>query len=314
MKQLRLRKTKTVATTGRHRQLNDRQPVATAFSYHSRRAERLDAPNRQQPTSSRPPGIAVVVFWRRRLGFLIGSIIILVCVVNILMLSTSPRLEVIDTGNTGNYFTRSQATYQQAASRVLASSLWNRNKITVNTASVASQLMRQFPELSSASVTLPLIGHRPIVYVQISQPAFIFNASNGSYVLDASGKALALSANVATAKLHLPEVTDQTGLRARLGSGVLTSADTTFIRTVLAELAARQVAVGAVDLPAGAADELDIHLSNQNYYVKFNMHAGSGDAREQAGAFLATQARLKSENITPSRYIDVRVDGRAYYQ
>jgi hypothetical protein len=61
-----------------------------------------------------------------------------------------------------------------------------------------------------------------------------------------------------------------------------------------------------------ATSELDVRVAGQPYFIKFNLQ--SGDARQQAGTFLATQSHLQSQNIVPSTYIDVRVDGRSYYK
>jgi hypothetical protein len=58
-------------------------------------------------------------------------------------------------------------------------------------------------------------------------------------------------------------------------------------------------------------NELDVNLAGQSYFVKFDLQ--ENDPRQQAGTFLATIASLKSQNITPTKYVDVRVDGRAYY-
>ena len=60
-----------------------------------------------------------------------------------------------------------------------------------------------------------------------------------------------------------------------------------------------------------AASELDVKIAGKPYFVKFNLQAD--DARRQAGTFLATQAQLQRKGITPAQYIDVRVEGRAYY-
>ena len=76
-------------------------------------------------------------------------------------------------------------------------------------------------------------------------------------------------------------------------------------------MAAKHITITSMTLPP-AADELDVHLTGVNYYIKFNL--ANDDARQQVGTFLATQAQLKSQGITPGQYIDVRVDGRAYYQ
>jgi hypothetical protein len=61
-----------------------------------------------------------------------------------------------------------------------------------------------------------------------------------------------------------------------------------------------------------AASELDVQIVDQPYFIKFNLE--NDDPRQQVGTYIATQAYLTSQHITPAHYIDVRVDGRAYYE
>lgn len=299
------------APAGRHRVVSGRQPVPGAFSYHAQRAERSDAPGRQQARAEAKPR-PKLDFLLRRAGFIAGGVIILVCAVSLLSLSASPRIIVLSP-DSGRYYLHSDQTYQQAAAAALKRSIWNRNKVTVNTNAVIMSLQKQFPELASVSVTLPLIGNRPIVYLQPTKPVFILAAANGSYVLGESGKVLLPATQLpADSTLDLPTITAAAVSPAQPGQGALTPAETAFIQTVLAELSARHVSIGAISLPA-ASEELDVAIHGQPYFVKFNLH-DSGGARQQTGTFLAVQAKLRSENITPKQYIDVRVPGRAYYK
>jgi hypothetical protein len=91
----------------------------------------------------------------------------------------------------------------------------------------------------------------------------------------------------------------------------LPAASVGFIQTVIAQLAAKQFVVSGMTLPA-AASELDAQLAGQPYFVKFNLE--SDNPRGEVGTFLATIAQLRRQNIVPAKYVDVRVDGRAYYQ
>jgi hypothetical protein len=86
-----------------------------------------------------------------------------------------------------------------------------------------------------------------------------------------------------------------------------------FIVSVVQQVKAHNIDISSLTLPSGTS-ELDMRLNNQPYFVKFNMHAGLASARQQAGTFIAVKNRLESQGIAPSQYIDVRVDGRAYYQ
>jgi cell division septal protein FtsQ len=230
--------------------------------------------------------------------------------VNVLIISPHAKIEPLTSSKTGGAFLRDQAEYQAAADKLLASSIWNRNKITINTGQISRQLTERFPELSSASVTLPMLAHRPIVYVQPAEAALVVAANNGAFVIDQNGRALMPSANLPTAR-NLPQLVDQSGLPVRTGSQVLTSDDISFIQTVLTELGAKHVRVSSMVLPV-ESQELDVYIDGQPYFVKFNL--ANDDARLQAGTYLATAAQLKRQQMTPKKYVDVRVDGRAYYK
>lgn len=252
-------------------------------------------------------------FLMRRFGLVVLLIALLASAINVLSLSSDARVVPL-TADGSQSFLKDTQVYQTAADKLLAGSVWNRNKLTVNTDGISHQLLKEFPELSDVSVTLPLLSKRPTVYVQTAQPALVLVSVNGSFILDTDGKALLNAADLqAQSRQKLPLVTDQSGLDVTLNQQALPSDNVSFIRTVAAELAARHVGISAMVLPRGTS-ELDVHISNQPYFVKFNLQSGSGDAREQAGTFLATQSQLQRQNVTPSQYIDVRVDGRAYYK
>lgn len=266
---------------------------------------------RRQPTDGAAKSKGLGSFLLRRFGLIVLLVALIVSVANILSLSTDVRVVPLSTDGNQSFLKNTQ-TYQTAADKLLAASIWNRNKLTINTDAISRQLLKQFPELSDASITLPLLSKRPTVYVQTTQPALVLVSGNGTFVLDTDGKALLNTDNLTPQVRHgLPVVTDQSGLDVSLNHQALSSGDVSFVRTVVIELSARHVGISSMILPPDAS-ELDVHISGKPYFVKFNLQ--SGDARQQAGTFLATQAQLQRQHITPSRYIDVRVDGRAYYK
>jgi hypothetical protein len=212
------------------------------------------------------------------------------------------------------YSFRDQKQYQDAAAEILSSSIWNRNKITINTGAARTEMQKKFPELANVSVSLPMVGQRPIFYLTPNPPSFVFQTSNGNYILDSSGTAL-IKQEQASAKIltELPVITDQSGLLAKVGTQVISSSETRFIQTVVDTLAAKQVTVNTLVLPAKGVQELHVTVVGQGYTIKFNMHDVT-TARQQAGTYLATSSNLTKQNVTPGQYIDVRVLGRAYYQ
>jgi hypothetical protein len=292
---------------GRRRPSIDKQP-ARAFKTSGRQTPERQR-NRDQATGKQSKATALKRFWLPRFGMVILGAVIIICLVNVLSLSPRAKLLPLAAADKGS-FLRDQTVYQAAADKLLAASVWNRNKITVDTAKFSTRMTRQFPELSSVGVAVPLLAHRPVVYLQPAQPALVLATDNGAFVIDERGKAL-LAADGSAAQGQLPQVVDQSGMQISLNRQVLTADDVRFIQTVVAQLKARQVSVSSLVLPAGAS-ELDARIAGQTYFVKFNLH--DDDPRRQAGTYLATIANLQRKNTLPSKYIDVRVAGRAYYQ
>lgn len=297
---------------GRQR-IRSSQP-ATAFSYYgqARRTATISKNTGREPgREAVPQRPNVVKLLSERIGLLILLIAIAAGIINSLSLSSSVHIVALG-GSSG--FLHDAATYQSAAGNILGNSIWNGNKLTINTQNISQELQKRFPELATVSITLPLIAHRPIVYIQPARPVLILTTANGSYVIGENGVALLAATQLpSTNKLDLPMVTDQTGLVIKIGQLALTRDNVAFIQMVLAQLKASNISVASLSLPP-AASELDVHVQGQPYSVKFNMHASLDDAKQQAGTFIAVQHKLSSANITPGQYIDVRVDGRAYYQ
>lgn len=290
------------------------QPV---FSYHARSA-RTD-PNAKRskllwvnaadkPVSPRKPAKSR----SRRVFVVVGSILLVALLLNGLFLSRDPLVVPVADAGGRQALLRAQSTYQQAAQAIFGSSLANTNKLTVNTARVAEELTRQFPELEQVSVTLPLFGRQPVVYVQPAKPVLLFRASNGGvFVLDKNGRAV-MDASLAKGldKLGLPVVEDRSGLPVTAGSSALPSGNIAFITEVVGQLKAKKLKISSLTLPAGTS-QLDVRIEGVRYYVKFNLR---GDARAEAGAFLAVKKHLERSRKTPNSYVDVRVENKAYYR
>lgn len=297
----------------RQRTVTGQPKRSSAFSYGSTRQDTdVMAAREEQRAKNQPKSVSPANYWLRRIGLLVLLLALTASITSSLTLSTDAEIVAVDNNNS-TAFLSPESTYQAAAQKLLASSFFNQNKITINTDKISKELVKQFPELSNASVTLPLLAHRPVIHIQAAKPSVILNASGGSYVLDASGRALIPSGKLASSvRDTLPQVNDQSGLEIKLGEQVLTTGNIKFIETVVGQLANKQVKVESFTLPAGTS-ELGAKIADQPYFVKFNLQTPP-DARQQAGTFLATKAMLERKNTPAGKYIDVRVEGRAYYQ
>jgi hypothetical protein len=315
---MKLGRKKAPATPeGRRRPQNVPSQTPAAFSYYSRRSESVTPQQRrrnfQTPDMlSRKQLAASASFARQRFGLIIVAIAIVVALANTLRVSPHAKVDSLNEP-AASFLLHDQQTYEAAANRYLSASIWNGNKLTVATDSIAVRLQEDFPELTSVNIALPLVGHRPIVYVRTAAPRLLLTTTNGqSFVVDENGRALIAASRVLNlSALKLPVVNDESGIRLTEGKTVLSGPSVSFMRVVLSELAAQNVTPQRITLPAGTS-ELDVYPTGVTYFVKFNFQSETG--LQQAGTYLATAARLKEQGITPGQYIDVRVDGRAYYK
>ena len=315
-----MKKIKSPEQPIRHRRDSANLPRGEAFSYYSARnnqsSEDTNTTVRQSGASetAKDATTPVLNHWWKHLPTIISTIVILFCFGYELVLTTNPKIVILK-DDSANFLLKPPVVYINAASKLFKQSLSDQNKLTINTGYISERLQKMFPELNSVSVTLPVLGHRPIIYLDPATPSLILDTqSSGDYLIDSYGKALVNLENVKVPQsVSFYTVKDQTGLKVNVGQDVLSTSDINFIQYVAAETKANSLNIKYMILPPQSR-ELDIYFNNEPYYVKFNLDTSSA-MKQQVGTFLATREYLiKSNSPTPSQYIDVRVTGRAYYK
>jgi hypothetical protein len=199
-------------------------------------------------------------------------------------------------------------TYQDAAKKILGS-LKNRNKVTLNEHSIVNSMQRQFPEISSAYVELPIMSETPVIHLSIARPSFVLSNNGSSYIVSSDGVAIASSGQITGTK-SLAVVMDQSGFDAHAGEQVMSAASVKFVNDLIVQLKHANVPISQIILPP-LAQELDLKTADKPYYVKFYL---GGDVMQQAGQFLATRKQFNDTNTQPAEYLDVRVPGKVFYK
>jgi hypothetical protein len=291
----------------------ERMQNSSTYAYSSRRSEEaLNVGRKADRAKAKVKAAKTTNFWLQRFGLIILTIAFIVSAFNVLSLSSSPRVMPFNGSEELSLTSTQTNQYETAASKVLASSIWNGNKITVDTEAISNKLIDEFPDIKTVSVAIPIAARRPVIYVGLSQPALVLVEPNGAYEINESGTAISKAAAAsAFVSANLPIVTDQSGLNIELHNQALSTTYVSFIQEVYGQLSAKSITVSSMTLLAGS-NELDVSLAGEPYYIKFNLE--NDDPKQQAGTYLATISYLKGQNITPSKYVDVRIDGRAYYQ
>lgn len=247
-----------------------------------------------------------------RFGLIIAIIAGVALLISSVQVSPQPRMVVIN--DTVVYRLHPDSTYAANVANSLRGSWTNSNKLTVNTTDVAQRLQAAYPEVADASIALPVLGQRPVVYIQLTRPSLLLVSEDGTAsVLDEKGRVLAPASQVSNLdSLKLPTVVDQSGLRVKPGQLVMSSSSVKFIENALYQLDAAKISYSRLVLPP-ASQELDVYITGKAYFVKLNMHSDT-TAREQVGAFLATQQHLEAKGQAATTYIDARLPGRVYFK
>jgi hypothetical protein len=280
-----------------------------AFSYYARRANNEANTGRTEIENPRPTPKADLGDLKLRL-MAIGAVLgILVLVILLSALTGQPKVALVKNGDSA-YFLQPASTYAGTAEKTLAGSVLNRNKLTVDTEKISQELTKSYPEVKNATVVLPAIGTSPTVYIEPYRPSFIITSANSTaYLLDEYGRALVSVSQITdSGELATPAIEDKSGIVVKLGDQVLPRATVMFIEEVLRILATRDINQSNIVLPAESS-EVDVYITGKPYFVKFNLR---GDARQQAGTFVATKARMEKDGTVPGQYVDVRVPERAY--
>ncbi len=279
------------------------------FSYYAGGVKDDNAASERSNQRQAKPNRNNSLSWWKHIPTIVAGAVILISLIYTLSLSSSPK--IIQPSSSENIFLQDINTYEKAAHKLFDQSFLNKNKITVNVSGVTRELQNQFPELESVSITLPLIGHNPIIYINPSMPAVILKSQSGSFVVNDKGIAIIEAYQVKNlGTLKLPTVEDKANISVSLGKGALSTVDINFIKAMYSQFKSKNTEVESFILPGGA-EELNVKLKGEPYLIKMNM---LGDGREQVGSYLASKEHLAKQNKKPSKYFDVRVEGRVFYK
>src|SRR6185437_13625036 len=160
------------------------------YSYYARRSQEQSVIGRQvfRDVVNKENVTRAARFGRRRFGLVVVLIVGVIAAANILWLSPDVKVVPADGHDT---FLHSPASYQQTANMLFSSSFLNHTKVTADISGITAGLKQQYPDLSTVDVVLPLIGHRPVVYITPTTPQLLLSTTFGhSYVVDENGRAL----------------------------------------------------------------------------------------------------------------------------
>lgn len=187
----------------------------------------------------------------------------------------------------------------------LHSHWWWRNLTLLDTRHLQANLLKQQPQLASLDIS----RHWPsqlTLNVTERNPNMLWRSGDQLYVLSSEG---IVTAQVKGSAPKLPIVEDTTNLPVKLGSQVVPERFVSFSLELIRLLPKHGLQVTNLKVSASTTEVYAI--VNQGYYIKFDT---TREASSEVGDLTKVLALLKSQNKKPAEYIDLRIEGKAYYK
>lgn len=224
------------------------------------------------------------------------------------MCNLSPDAQIKVSGE--KTYPRNKKSYEEGVNMQLKSSIFYRNKITFDSASVIEKIKNEFPEVNSVNIKVSPFRHRPVIELALAKPTGRLISGNKAYILDEEGTVL-FDQDEASSTLDIGSlltISDDSGQAVEFGKPALSAVQISFLREVIGQTKAKGLKAQSFTLSRGGT-ELDVRFASLDYYVKFSF---TSDARQSSGAFIALEEQLKKDGTNPSQYIDLRIPEKAF--
>lgn len=184
-----------------------------------------------------------------------------------------------------------------------------------DTDGLQADLLRQFPEIEriSFSSNAPL-GTSLKADVRFRKAVFSWrDASHTEQLVDKNGVLFSKNLDPSVHTSKLIKIEDQSGVILESGSPVLTASLVELIGSLYSKvplLYGKDAKASRVIIPTSTR-EVQIQVAGQPYLLKFS---STRELDQQIGELNSLLAFLKNKNITPSQYIDIRLEHKAFYK
>jgi cell division septal protein FtsQ len=187
----------------------------------------------------------------------------------------------------------------------LNSRLLARNWLVLNSGDLKAYLQKTFTGQESITV-IKKFPNKITVSTDEQKPALLWKTGSRSYVLSTNGRAITEQNNTGQ---DLAVVSDNTNLPVDIGSRVASRDFVDFAASINSFLKSNKIEFDKIYI-TDTTSELYVQ-TKQGYVIKFST---SLNPESQARALRATLDQLASQKKKPASYIDLRVDGRAFYK
>lgn len=194
---------------------------------------------------------------------------------------------------------------QEAAQGQLDKRWWWRNLTTLDTRKLQDSLLKAQPQLESVDISRRWPS-RLNLKVTEREPNLAWRSGEETYLLSSEGIIVARAGEVGS---KLPVVEDSTNLPVELGDRVVPARFVAFTLELIRLLPKQGEQITNIKVPDTTSE---VYVETKNgYYLKFDT---TRQASGEVGDLAKVLALLKSQGKKPTEYIDLRIEGKAYYK
>lgn len=191
-----------------------------------------------------------------------------------------------------------------AVKKGIEQQLLGNNLVTISSGRLEKSVTDQIPEIKDIALTRNWPGHLIVAVVE-REPSLAWQSGGQLYLLDRDGTVI----RELSGQAKVSVVVDTTNLPVEIGTRVVPERFVKFTLDTVRELKSvgggiRQISV--VD----TTSELNVGLED-GYLVRFDT---TREAGEQLRSLNLVLAELKKQGKKPAEYVDLRVEGKAYYK
>lgn len=224
-------------------------------------------------------------------------------------LTTTPVVELKK--NNAEYY--ESAVYEKAAQEILKSNVFYRSKILFPNVSFENKLKERFPEISRATPVVPLGGRNLSIIVTVSEPFAYVSSGSDTGIVNNEGVLVVKNANSVPDDLFKLRFTEPQS-NFDIGSRILTTSEVdllTLLQNEMNSLAFNDGTTAKIKdaLFNVSQGQIEATIVSKQFFIKLSSFNA---ADVQVGGAKATLRQLDREATLPTKYIDVRVPGRAF--
>lgn len=197
------------------------------------------------------------------------------------------------------------STVENAATSQLKAHWWWRNLMLVDTTAMRKQLLVTQPQLADVAISRRWPSGLNLKVTE-QKPNLSWQTGDKTYLLSSEG---VIVAEAGQSSLNLPVVKDSQNLPVNLGDQVAPARFVAFCLDIMNLIPKAGLQATGFEVPT-TTSEVNVD-TNKGYFIKFDT---TRDAGTEVGDLVKVLNLLKSQNKLPSQYIDLRVDGAAYYK